>query len=82
MQKVTLDPSLGAQFNGLKSEVELCDETGRTVGYFLPANWHQALYAWANAQVSDEELETARRQTGGRPLADILARLEKPCATR
>lgn len=82
MQKLTLDPGLRAQFTNLKSEVELCDETGNTVGYFLPSDWHRTLYAWANAQVTDAELEAARQQTGGASLADILARIDKPCATR
>ena len=42
-----------------------------------------ALYEWAKAQVTEAELEEARRQTGGRPLAAILADLEKQgCATK
>jgi hypothetical protein len=78
MSKVTLDQSLRAKINNLDSEVEFCDESGRTVGYYVPADWHhQLLYAWAKAQFTDEELEIARRQPGGRPLAEILARLEK-----
>jgi hypothetical protein len=79
MQKVTLDASLRSKLNNLDREVELCDESGATVGYFLPATWHQQLlYAWAKAQFTDEELELARQQKGGRTLAEILADLQKP----
>ena len=77
MNKVTIDESLHAKLGSLSSEVEVCDESGQTVGYFVPADWHDdLLYAWAKAQVTDEELERARRQVGGQALADILARLE------
>jgi hypothetical protein len=77
MSKVTLDQSLRAKLNNLDAEVEFCDESGQTVGYFVPADWHRRLlYAWANAQFTDEELEKARRQPGGRSLAEILARLD------
>jgi hypothetical protein len=76
MSKVILDDVLRAKLNGLNEQVEICDETGRTVGHFVPADFFkELLYTWANAQVTDEELEQARRQTGGRPLAEIWKRL-------
>jgi hypothetical protein len=88
MQKITLDPALRARLNDLKSEVEVCDESGQTVGvcdesgqtvgYFLPAEWHlKLLYAWAKAEVTEEELEQARRETGGSSLDEIMARLQR-----
>jgi hypothetical protein len=78
MSKLVLDPALRAKLNNLDSDVEVCDESGNTIGYFLSAEWHhELLYTWAKAQVTDEELEEARRQTGGRPLEDILKDLEK-----
>jgi hypothetical protein len=77
MNKLVLDPALRLKLN-LETEVEVCDEDGRTIGFFLPAAWHRdLLYSWAKANVSDEELDRARRQPGGRPLSEILARLEK-----
>ena len=83
MQKVTLDQSLRAKLNGLTTQIELCDDAGQTIGYFLPAEWHrQLLYAWAKAQVTDEELEQARQEPGGSSLAEILEKLEKGCATQ
>jgi hypothetical protein len=78
MSKVTLDQSLRAKLNNLDRQVEFCDESGRTVGYYVPADRHrELLYAWAKSQFTDEELKKARKQPGGRPLEEILARLEK-----
>jgi hypothetical protein len=83
MSRVMLDESLRAKLNNLHAEVEFCDEAGRTVGYFVPADWHrELLYAWAKAQFTHQELETARKQHGGRSLTDILARLENSCPSR
>lgn len=81
MQKLTLDSTLRARLNGLNAEVEVCDEAGHTVGYFLPADYHrQLLYAWAKAQVSPAELEEARKQSGGRSLKEIVGSMNKvPC---
>jgi hypothetical protein len=78
MSKVTLDPSLRAKLNNLDRPVEFCDESGRTVGYYVPADRHrELLYAWAKSQFTDEDLKKAKNQPGGRPLAEILTRLEK-----
>jgi hypothetical protein len=72
MTKVIVDDTLRSKLDGLDTEVELCDEAGRTLGHFVPADFYKALlYAWLNAQVTDEELERASQEPGGRPLADI-----------
>jgi hypothetical protein len=71
MTRVTLDAELRARLNGLNEQVEVCDESGKTVGHFLPdALYRKFVYAWANAQVTDEELEQAAQEPG-RPLAEI-----------
>ncbi len=76
MDKITLDQSLREKLNGLDRTVEVCDESGRTVGHFVPDTAYRKLvYAWANAQVTDEELERASREPGGRTLAEIRASL-------
>jgi hypothetical protein len=36
MDKIILDPALREKLNGLGREFELCDETGRTLGHYLP----------------------------------------------
>ena len=39
---------LRSRLNGSNAEVELCDESGRTVGRFVPEDsYKQLLYAWA-----------------------------------
>jgi hypothetical protein len=48
------------------------------VGFFLPAEQHhRLLYAWARAQVTDEEIQSAKAEKGGRTLKEILADLEQ-----
>jgi hypothetical protein len=76
MGRVVLDEGTGAKLRGV-DEVELCDEAGQKVGRFLSEKlYRRLLYDWANAQITDEELERRRQQPGGRTLAEIWARLE------
>ena len=75
MNRVVLDQSLRSKLNNLDSQLELCDESGRVVGYFVPAEeHHRLLYDWAQSQFTDEELERARQEPG-RTLSEIWARL-------
>jgi hypothetical protein len=72
MNKIVLDDVLRSKLNGLDAQVEVCDELGKTVGRFLPEKeYMRLLYAIANEQTSDEELERISREPGGRPLAEI-----------
>ena len=72
MNKVMLDASLRAKFHNGECELELCDESGRTLAHVVPVDLYQQLvYAWANSQVTDEELARASQEPGGRPLAAI-----------
>lgn len=75
MERLIVDPSLRDRLAGLDSDLELCDEQGRTLGYFTPAAGDQRPYDWAKAQFTDEELDQARREPGGRTTAEVLARL-------
>jgi hypothetical protein len=77
MNKVIVDDALRCKLNGLDSDVEFCDEAGRTLGHYVPEDFYNKLmYAWLKAQISDDEVERLRKQTGGRPLAEIWKRLE------
>lgn len=72
MSKILLDDTLRSKLNGLNERLELCDATGRTVGHFLPDEMYKKMMcAWANAQVTDEELEQSFQEPGGRTLAEI-----------
>jgi hypothetical protein len=79
MGKLVLDESVRKALSELGGEVELCDETGRAVGYFLsPEAYERWLYALAKAEVSDVELEEARedyRKHGGLTTAQVLDHL-------
>jgi hypothetical protein len=76
MTRVILDRATLDKLNGLKQPAELCDEAGRTVGYFRPAV-DRSLYDRVQIPIGEEELQRRERELGGRTLAEILADLEK-----
>ncbi len=72
MTKVIVDNTLRAKLNGFRDHVELCDESGRTVGHFLPeAVYNKLLYASVEIPLTQEEIERRRQETGGRTLPEI-----------
>ena len=71
MTKVTIDAETQAKLNGLNDFLEVCDESGRTLGYFFPPGTLKYL-----SPFSDEEIEELRKQRTGRPLKEILKDLE------
>jgi len=78
MSKLILDPELQTKLNGLNQQVEVCDESGRTVGHFLPvAVYDELLYAALAAESphSKEELRRRRQETAGRSLDEIWTSL-------
>lgn len=78
MHKAVLDATMRSKLGNLDAQIELCDENGRSVGFFLPAALHERLcYEWAKAAFTDEELQRARRESGGRTTAEVLHRLKK-----
>ena len=78
MKKVVLDAGLRGKLFNLTHSLELCDETGRVLGYFAPIASKEANpYEGLEIPFSEEEIREFMKETGGRPLADILADLEK-----
>lgn len=78
MTKVTVDAATRAKLNNLNELLELCDERGRTLGYFHPAvHLSSPEQAKALSPFSDEEIEELRKQRTGRPLSEILKDLNK-----
>jgi hypothetical protein len=78
MGKLTLDSDLRNKLNGLNEPLEVCDETGHTVGHFLPHPLYEDLFYAALAAESPhskEELKRRHRESGGRSLAEIWRRL-------
>jgi hypothetical protein len=72
MSRVILDSQLRSKLNGLTEHVEFCDESGQTVGHFVPqALYRELLMAWSKAHLSDEELARRREEPRGRTLPEI-----------
>ena len=78
MTKVTVDSELRAKLGDLQDLVEFRDENGQVVGFFHPVARIAKANNWqTNSPISDDEIETARQQRIGRPLADIVADLDR-----
>ena len=73
MTRLVLDSGTVARWH-LTETTEVCDESGRTLGYFHPAQ--PGKDGMAGSPFSLEELERFREQRTGRPLGDILRDLE------
>lgn len=76
MVKLTVDQETRAKLLDLNERLELCDESGRLLGYFNPVV-DPSMYEGLDSPLCKEELDRRSREGGGRPLADILADLEK-----
>jgi hypothetical protein len=68
MDQVTIDSPLVARLAGLDHAVELVDASGRSLGQFIPTTFPPAS---DECPYSAAELAAARRQEGGRSLAEI-----------
>lgn len=76
MNRVIVDPATLVQLRNVRQTSELWDDSGKLLGHFVPAMNHSERVD-LEPQVSEEELDRRERAGGGRPLADILADLEK-----
>ncbi len=76
MNRVVVDTTVLSKLDNLSSALELCDEAGVTLGYFLPAADRQRqVYDWAREAFSEKEIDAARQQSGGVTTEELLARL-------
>jgi hypothetical protein len=72
MNKIMLDDTLRARLNGLNEAMEFCDESGRAIGHFLPADlYNQILYSADFCPYTEEEIQESLQEPLGRPLAEI-----------
>jgi hypothetical protein len=77
MTRITVNEALLGQLSSERQEAELCDPSGRRVGYFLPEHLYRKLACqWANAQVSDEELNRCRSEGESYTTAEVLHHLQ------
>lgn len=77
MPYVVLDAPTLQKLGRLESFVEVRDETGKVLGWFAPCVDGMQLPKALRPKISQEEIERRSREGGGRPLADIMADLEK-----
>jgi hypothetical protein len=77
MEKIVVDDTLKTKLFKLERPIEFCDGEGNLLGFFLPSASDQAIYEEGDVPITDEEIALLLRQPLGRPLADILADLEK-----
>lgn len=76
MTRVIVDESLRSKLNGLDEQVEFCDESGRTIGHFLPEALNKKwLYAFDQCPYTEEEMRAHMEEPGGSTLAEIWQRL-------
>jgi hypothetical protein len=71
MVRVTIDETFRSMLGRLDSPLELCDESGRVVGHFIPQQ-DRSMYEGVVSPVPDKELERRLSEEPGRPLGDIL----------
>ena len=75
MSKLTLDPGLRSMLNGFSEPMEVCDEAGKTCGFFVPQEAYRKLLGKIPVTFTDAELEQFRQSGDGRPLADLWKQL-------
>jgi len=76
MTRITVNDVLLNQLGSGREEAELCDSSGRRVGYYLPDEvYRQLVCRWANAQVSDDDLKRCRDESASYSTAEVLDRL-------
>ena len=84
MSKITLDAELRAKLNGLNEQLEVCDESGNTVGHFVPEDlYRDLLRSWAKTEFTDAEIEQARQEVkaeGGLTTSEAIAFIQKRIA--
>jgi hypothetical protein len=76
MTRIVVDPATQAKLANAQVALELCDDSGKVLGQFIPA------CRLSDGEVSGplvdvEELDRREKKGGGRLLRDILADLER-----
>jgi hypothetical protein len=69
------DPELLAKLAAAPGFIELRDPAGRVLGTFFLDGYGKPPPG-IKSPISDEEFEEARKQTGGKSLAEIMKRLQ------
>ena len=76
MVQVTVPAAAAAALAAAREAIEVRDESGKRLGYFVPPVLHEQLLSdWARNRVTAAEVSAARSEPGGCSLADVWARL-------
>jgi hypothetical protein len=76
MTQITVDPTLQQKIGDMTSQVAFCNESGAVVGRYIPeADYIKMLYASYKCDLSEEEWERRRAETGGSTLEEIWKQL-------
>ena len=75
MTTITIPDVILSQIQPGEQAVEVCDATGRVVGYFAPVATTED-YRRATPPVSDDELDRRSKAGVGRSLTEILGDLK------
>ncbi len=85
MTRLTVDLATQEKLVSSGQLTELCDESGRTIGYFHPVRPHggeepitDGMRKWANEQFIDEEIEAALQEPGGCTTEELIKKLRQP----
>ena len=76
MTRLVLDAETIGKLCAAHERVEVCDVNGQTLGYFLPST-DRGLYKIFDCPFTEEEIERARNEPGGRSLQEILTDLQE-----
>lgn len=79
MMRLSVDAAFQAKLTQAGGPLEICDQSGRTIGFFQPTPLPGTLKELS--PFSDEEIEQLAKQREGRPLADIWNDLERQHGT-
>ena len=76
MTRITLEPTVLEKLTTLDEQLEICDESGRIVGYYRAAPREAIIKNGVpTSPYSDAEIEILRQQRTGRPISEILEEL-------
>ena len=76
MNKIILDSAILAALPNLDHFAELCDPSGRTLGYFTPAV-DPALYAELDVVIDEDELLRRAKEDRRYTTAEVIEHLER-----
>ena len=71
MTRVVADPTLRKQFGDFHQQVELCDENGQTLGFFVPCLPKFKAPADTQSPYSADELRRRAAEPGAKTLPEV-----------